>query len=49
MNTIKIATMLKKRFSEFFDIKHYGRQASEQLVVKKYSINNRRITINEEK
>lgn len=47
MSMIKIALLLKRRFPEFYDIRHYGKQASEQLVVKSYSTNYQKITIEE--
>ncbi len=49
MNIIKIALLLKKKFSEFYDIKQYKKQSTEQLIVKKYAINNQKIIIDEEK
>ncbi|MBS3113692.1 hypothetical protein J4448_01200 [Candidatus Woesearchaeota archaeon] len=49
MNLIKIAILLKKKFSEFHDIKQYKIQASEQFVVRHYTVNNQKITINKEK
>ena len=49
MNLIKIAIMLKRRFSEFYEIKQYKTQASEQFVVRHYTLNNQKIVIDEEK
>lgn len=49
MNPIKIAILLKNKFSEFYDIKQYKIQASEQFVVRHYTANNQKITINKEK
>ena len=49
MYEIKFVLMMKRIFSEFYEIKRYRKQPSEQFVVKKYSINHRKITINEEK
>ena len=49
MNLLKIAILLKRRFSEFYDVKQYRMQASEQLVVRKYTVNNQKIIIDEEK
>ncbi|MEK6828326.1 MAG: hypothetical protein AABX78_03165 [Nanoarchaeota archaeon] len=49
MNMIKIAISLKKKFSEFYDIKQYKVQASEQFVVRHYTANNQKVTINKEK
>ncbi len=44
MNIVRIVVMLKRKFSEFYDIKHYKKFATEQLVIKKYYINNQKIT-----
>ena len=49
MYEIKFVLMVKRIFSEFYEIKRYRKQPQEQFVVKKYSINNREIAINEEK
>lgn len=49
MNLIKIATMLKKKFSEFYDIKLYNNHASDHFVVRRYTTNNQRIIVDEEK
>lgn len=49
MNIIKIAIMLKRKFSEFYDVKQYRIQPSEQFVVRKYNLNNQKIIIDEEK
>ncbi len=48
MNLIKIAIMLRRKFSEFYDIKQYRKQASEQLVVRQY-ISNQKIIVDEER
>jgi len=47
MDLIKIALLLKKKFLEFYDVKVYRKHSSEQLIVKKYSINNQKIIIDE--
>lgn len=44
MNAIRIIALLKIKFSEFYDIKHYKKFATEQFVIKKYYINNQKIT-----
>ena len=49
MNLIKIVIHLKCKFSEFYDIKEYKKQASEKLVVTHCAINNQKITIDEKK
>lgn len=49
MNLIKVAIIMKMKFSEFYDVKKYITHPSEQLVVKRYNTHNRKITINEEK
>ena len=49
MNMIKIAVLLKKKFSEFYEIKQYKIPASEQFVVSNYALNNQKITIDKEK
>ncbi|MBI2652277.1 hypothetical protein HYX00_02320 [Candidatus Woesearchaeota archaeon] len=49
MNLIKIAITLKNKFSEFYEVNLYRKQASRQFVVRQYKINNQKITINEEK
>jgi hypothetical protein len=45
MNLIKIAIMLRKKFAEFYDIKQYKKQASEQFIVKHYKIDSRKIIV----
>ena len=49
MNLIKIAITLKQKISEFYDIKHYNKQSSEQFIVRNYSINNQKIIVDKEK
>lgn len=49
MNLIKIAVMAKRKFSEFYDVKRYRKQASQQLVVKRYALGRRKIMVDEEK
>ncbi|MBS3158746.1 hypothetical protein J4206_05665 [Candidatus Woesearchaeota archaeon] len=49
MNTIKIMSMLKMKFSQFHDIKKYRVHASEQFVVKRYKLNSRKIIVDKEK
>ena len=49
MNLIKIAILLKRRFSEFYEIKQYRMHASSQFVVRHYTLNNQKIVIDEEK
>lgn len=49
MNLIKIATTLKKRFSEFYDIKLYRKQAEKQFIVKQYTLTHKKIIVDEEK
>jgi len=41
--------LLKRKFSEFYDIRQYRKQATEQLVVKTHAISYQKITVNEEK
>ena len=48
MNIVKIALVLKRKFSEFYDIKHYKKQSLNQFIVKEYTINNQEITVKEE-
>ena len=47
MNLVKIATMQRKKFSEFYDIKHYRKQMSKQFVVRQYKINSQKVIIDE--
>ena len=49
MNLVKIATMQRKKFSEFYDIKHYRKQAAEQFIVKLYKVDSKKIIVDEEK
>ena len=49
MNLIKIVTLLKKKFSEFYDIKLYRKHASDHFVVRRYTTNNQRVIVDEEK
>lgn len=49
MRLVKIVIMLKKRFAEFYDIKQYKKHASEQIVVRQYTLSSKKITIDEEK
>lgn len=49
MNLITIVIMLKRKFSEFYDIKQYRQHASEQFVVKQYTPTNQKIMVDEEK
>ncbi|MBI2656132.1 hypothetical protein HYX03_00145 [Candidatus Woesearchaeota archaeon] len=44
MNIVRIVVMLKRKFPEFYDIKHYKKFATEQLLIKKYYTNNQKIT-----
>ena len=48
MNLTKITILLKRKFSEFYDIKHYKKQSLNQFIVKEYTINNQEITVKEE-
>lgn len=45
MNLIKISIMMKSNISKFYDIKYYRKQASEQIIVRNYILNNQKITI----
>lgn len=47
MNTIKIMLLLKKKFLEYYEIKQYKKHSIEQLIIKKYDINNQKIIIDE--
>jgi hypothetical protein len=47
MNLIKIAVQIKMKFLEFYEIKEYKKQSSEQFVVKKYVVDNKKILIDE--
>ena len=49
MDFIKIAIILEKRFLESCEIRQYRKQSAEQLLVRKYSINNQKIIVDEEK
>jgi len=49
MNLTKVSITLKQKISEFYDVKHYSEQSSEQFVVRKYSINNQKIIVDKEK
>lgn len=40
---------MKRKFSEFYDIKQYKKQASEQFIVKHYKIDSRKIIVDEGK
>ena len=48
MNLIKIAILVKRKFLEFYEIKLYRKQAAEQLIVKKYNLNNQTIIVDKE-
>ena len=41
--------MLKRKFLEFCDIKYYEKQSPEQLIIKRYDLNDRKIIVDEEK
>ena len=49
MKPIEIAILMKRKFSEFYDIKEYKKQTSEQLVVRRYAANNQKIIVDEKK
>lgn len=49
MNLIKIAILLKKSFTEFYDIKLYRKQAEKQFSVKQYTLTHKKIIVDEEK
>lgn len=49
MNLIKIATVLKNKFSEFYDIKLYRKKASNQVAINQYITNEKKIIVDEEK
>ena len=49
MNLIKISTVLKREFLDYFDVKRYKKQSLEQFVVRHYTVNNQKITIDKEK
>ncbi|MBI2660456.1 hypothetical protein HYX07_04810 [Candidatus Woesearchaeota archaeon] len=49
MSTIKIMLLLKRKFSEYYDIRQYKKKHADQIIVKKYSAGNREIIIDEEK
>ena len=47
MNTLKIMLLLKRKFSEYYDIRHYKEQPAEQVIVKKYAANSQEVIIDE--
>lgn len=47
MDMIKIMTLAKIKFTEFYDAKQYKNHASTQLSVKKYYANDKKIIIDE--
>lgn len=49
MSMIKIAIMVKREFSEFYEVRHYKKHASEQLNVRQYATNGSKIVIDGEK
>jgi len=49
MNLIKISIMMKSKILEFYEIKKYRKQAAEQLTVRRYTMDNQIITIDEKK
>lgn len=49
MKFVRIAVMMKRAFSESYDIKLYARQPSEELSVKKYAAGNQKIIVDEER
>jgi len=42
MKSIKIVSVMEKRFSEFYSIRIYRKQPSDQLIVKIYPIRNQK-------
>ena len=49
MNTIRIMLLLKRKFSEYYDIRQYKKKHACQIIVKKYSAGNREVIIDEER
>lgn len=49
MKRIKIALLAKRRFPEFYDIRMYRKHASGQLIVRRYSVNGKKLVVDEEK
>ena len=49
MNIIRIMKLTIKRFSEYYDIKKYGINAGDSIVVQDYTLNNYKIKINNKK
>ena len=48
MNTIKIVTILKIKFSEYYDSKEYKTHTQNKFVIKRYATNNEKIIVGEE-
>ena len=46
---LNISIMAKSKILEFYDIKKYRKQAAQQLAVRRYTIDNQVITIDEKK
>ncbi|MBS3104878.1 hypothetical protein J4234_01330 [Candidatus Woesearchaeota archaeon] len=49
MNLIKISTAMKMEFLDYFDVKRYQKKSLEQFVVRHYTINSQKVTIDKEK
>lgn len=49
MNLVKVAIIMKNEFYEVFDIKKYRIHSREQFVIKRYSVNNQKIIVDEER
>ena len=47
MNLIKITVMVKREFSELYEIREYKKHASEQLVVRSYIIGAYKLVVDE--
>ena len=49
MNLIKIVMLVKRKFSEFYEIKLYRKHAAQQITVRNYTINSQKVVVDEEK
>ncbi|MBI2659399.1 hypothetical protein HYX05_04865 [Candidatus Woesearchaeota archaeon] len=49
MNLIKISTIMKSELLDYFDVKRYQKKSLEQFVVRHYTANDQKVTIDKEK
>lgn len=45
MKYIKIMLLMKREFSEYYEIKHYNPQPAVQIAVKKYSVQYQKVVV----